>query len=282
MANVVITGCSSGIGLETALVLARAGHHVHATMRNLDRGTKLKSAAEKEKLPISLSVLDVDSDESVRAFFTSIAEPVDVLVNNAGIEFHSSIEEMPIEQVVAMMNTNYFGTVRCIKAVLPQMRERRSGHIINISSVAGRFANPPLGAYGASKHAVEAISEALAAEVKPFNVRVAIVEPGIQDTRMAREIEKGALSIYPHARRFQGLFGASLENGIPPSVTAELIRDIIAADSWQLRYPSGADAGALLGWRGTMSDEQWVDWSAQDDDSWYSAVERDFGMNARH
>jgi NAD(P)-dependent dehydrogenase (short-subunit alcohol dehydrogenase family) len=161
------------------------------------------------------------------------------------------------------------------------MRARRSGCIINISSVAGRFSNPPLGAYSASKHAVEAISEALAGEVKPFNIRVAIVEPGIQDTRMARAVEHGGASTYPHSRRFAGLFGAALANPISPSVTAGVIRNIIESGTWQLRHLSGADAAPFVGWRAAMTDEQWIEWSAQDDESWYKAVEGDFGLNAR-
>src|SRR5262249_39991846 len=158
------------------------------TMRNPAGAPQLGEIAVKEKLPIEILTLDVDSDESVKACFGAITEPIDVLVNNAGIEFHGSVEEMPMESLIAIMNTNYFGTDRCMKAVLPQMRARRKGCIINIASVAGRLSSPPLGAYSASKHAVEAISEAVAAEVKPFNIRVAIVEPGIQDTRMARAI----------------------------------------------------------------------------------------------
>jgi NAD(P)-dependent dehydrogenase (short-subunit alcohol dehydrogenase family) len=270
-----------GIGFATSLELARAGHHVFATMRNPAGAPRLGEIASADKLPIEILTLDVDSDASVNACVEGIKEPVDVLVNNAGIEFHGSVEEMPMESIVAVMNTNYFGTVRCIKSVLPQMRSRRSGCIINISSVAGRFSNPPLGAYSASKHAVEAISEALAGEVKPFNIRVAIVEPGIQDTLMARAVERGGGSTYPHCRRFAGLFRAALANPISPSVTAGVIRNIIESGTWQLRHPSGPDAAPFVGWRAAMTDEQWIEWSAQDDESWYEAVERDFGLNAR-
>lgn len=128
----------------------------------------------------------MDSDESVRACFAALDAPVEVLANNAGIEHHGSVEELPMEAFIATMNTNYFGAVRCIKAVLPGMRQARQGCIINITSVSGRISSAPLAPYAASKFALEALSEALAGEVKPFNVRVAIVEPGIQDTRMAR------------------------------------------------------------------------------------------------
>jgi NAD(P)-dependent dehydrogenase (short-subunit alcohol dehydrogenase family) len=281
MITVLITGCSSGIGYTTALELARAGHRVLATMRNPARSPELAEIASRENLPLTVLALDVDSDASVAACFASIAEPIDVLVNNAGIEVHGSVEETPIESVIAVMNTNYFGTVRCMQAVLPQMRARHSGCIINISSIAGRMANPPLGFYCASKYAVEAISETVAAEVKPFNIRVAIVEPGVQNTRMAQSIGADEESAYPHTRRFAGMFRAALANPVPPSVTSDVIRHIIDSGTWQLRHLSGPDAAPFLGWRSSLTDEQFIDWSAQDDESWYTAVERDFGLNAR-
>lgn len=149
------------------------------------------------------------------------------------------------------------------------------------SSVSGRISSSPLGAYSASKHAVEAISEALAGEVKPFGIRVAIVEPGIQNTRMAQSIANSNGSLYPHSVRFAGLFREALSNPTPPEMTASIVRNIIESGTWQLRHPSGPDAEPYLGWRNSLSDEEWVDWSAQDDESWYAAVERDFGINAR-
>lgn len=281
MANVLITGSSSGIGLATALELGRAGHRVFATMRNVARGTELTETLSREPLPIEILQLDVDSDESVASCFARITEPVDALVNNAGVEAHGSTEELPMDAFVATMNTNYLGAVRCIKAVLPRMREARKGCIVNISSVAGRIASSPLGAYSASKFALECISEALAGEVKPFNIRVAIVEPGIQDTKMARAIENQTPSRYPQVARLAGLFRAALERPINPRTTAAVVRHIIESGTWQLRHPSGPDAIPFLNWRAAMSDEDWVDWNAQDDERWYEQVQRDFGLNAR-
>jgi NAD(P)-dependent dehydrogenase (short-subunit alcohol dehydrogenase family) len=281
MASVLITGASSGIGLATALELGRAGYTVFATMRNPARAPQLAETATRERLPIRIHKLDVDSDESVRACFSEIREPIDALVNNAGVECHGSIEELPMEAFLATINTNYLGAVRCIKAVLPGMREARKGCIVNVSSVAGRIANPPVGPYCASKFALEAISEVLASEVKQFNIRVAIVEPGIQDTKMARALEEPPQSAYPHARRFAGLFRAALAHPTPPETTATLIRRIVESGTWQLRHLSGPDAAGFLKWRAAMSDEQWVDWNAQDDEVWYAQVQRDFGLNAR-
>jgi len=281
MSAILITGASTGIGLATTLELARAGHTVHATMRNPSRAAALEETATRERLSIRIRELDVRSDESVRACFASIEQPIDVLVNNAGVERHGSIEELPIEAFFDAIDTNYLGVVRCIKAVLPAMREARKGCIVNVSSVAGRIANSPLTPYAASKFALEALSEGLAGEMKPFNIRVAIVEPGIQDTKMARALTGTGQSIYPQPRRFGGLFRAALENPVPPETTAVIIRQIIESDTWQLRHLSGPDAGALVGWRAAMSDEQWIECNAQDDEGWYDQVQRDFGLNAR-
>ena len=281
MANVLITGTSSGIGLATALECARAGHKVFATMRNPAGAPQLGEVAKRESLPIEIRTLDVDSDESVRDCFAGISEPVDALVNNAGVERHGSIEELPMQAFVDTMNTNYFGAVRCIKAVLPRMRAARRGCIVNISSVAGRIACSPFGPYTASKFALEAISEVLAGEVKSFNIRVAIVEPGMQDTKMARAAEKPMQSAYAQGPRWAGWFRVALANAVPPETTARVVRQIIENDTWQLRHPSGPDAVPFLNWRAAMTDEQWVDWSALDDEAWYERVQNDFGMNVR-
>ena len=213
MASVLITGTSKGIGSEAALAFARAGHQVFATIRNPAQAPALATTAAAEKLPIVISRMDVDSDASVHGAITAILKngPIDVLVNNAGVEAVGSVEEIPLSIFRSVMETNYFGVLRCTQALLPSMRERRSGCIINISSVAGRICNPPLIAYCASKWALEALSEGLAGEMKTFNVRVILVEPGIIDTAMARRIEDPeAKSLYGQSARFSVLFQNSL------------------------------------------------------------------------
>jgi len=284
MKSVIITGANRGIGLETALAFGRAGYMVFATMRNPGKAQFLKQKIKEESLPVTILQMDVDSDESVQKGISAVFREtgsVDVIVNNAGIERHGSIEELAIADFKAVMETNYFGVLRCIKAVLPQMRKNQKGCIINISSVSGRLSSSPLGPYAASKYALEAVSEALAQEVKPFNIRVAIVEPGIIDTDMAQNISVDEDSIYPNSRRLAGLFAESLKTPRQASVVADKIMEIAENDIWQLRHPVGVDALPFLGWRASMTDEQWIDWNSANDEDYYNAVERDFGMNTR-
>ena len=284
MKTALITGTSKGIGLETALAFGRAGYKVFATMRNPEMASGFKQKIKSESLNINISKMDVDSDASVKQCLDDILQKqgsVDVLVNNAGIEHHGSIEEMSIDDFQAIMNTNYLGVLRCTKALLPQMRKNKKGCIINVASVAGHIANSPLGGYAASKHALEAISEALAQEVKPFNIKVAIIEPGIINTQMATDITVNEESIYPHSKRLAGLFSASLRTPTPPTLVADKILEVAESQSWKLRHPLGPDAEPFIAWRASMTDEAWVDWNATNDEDWYKSVEQDFGLNAR-
>ncbi len=139
-----------------------------------------------------------------------------------------------------------------------------------------------MGPYTTSKFALEAISEVLAQEVKAFNVRVAIVEPGVIDTPMARRAaQPPADSPYPQHRRFAAMFVASLGNPVPPSLVAETIREIIESETTQLRHPVGPSAAGLLQWRASMSDEDFVSWGALQDSDWYDRVHKEFGLDAR-
>ena len=283
MAIALITGTSTGIGLATAVTLARGGHTVFATMRNPAGGAgEIRAIAEAEKLPITVLPMDVDDDASVRAGVgQALAQSgrIDVLVNNAGVGVHGSVEELPLEEFRRAMETNFFGALRSIQAVAPGMRERRHGCIVNVTSVAGRISYAPQAPYAASKWALEAASEALAQEMKPFGVRVAIVEPGIIATPIFGKGAPGPEnSHYPHARRLAALFAASLKNPVSPYVVGEAIRRIAESESWQLRYPVGPDAGPFLAWRAAMSDEDWVNWAAATDEEWVARVKRDFGL----
>ncbi|MBV8631244.1 MAG: SDR family oxidoreductase [Silvibacterium sp.] len=276
MASVLITGTSKGIGFETALAFARAGHHVYATMRNPVKFPLLAETAGRENLPITVSQMDVDSDDSVSNAIAAVlteAGSIDVLVNNAGVEGNGSVEELPLAKFRAIMETNYFGALRCIQAILPQMRKRRSGCIINVSSVAGRISCPPLTSYCASKWALEALSEGLAGEMKTFNVRVAIVEPGIIDTAMARRLEAPPdASPYGQSTRFAAMFEGALKQAPPPSLVAAKILEIAESGTWQLRHPVGPDALPFLNWRSAKSDEAWVDLNTGDDATFFASL----------
>jgi NAD(P)-dependent dehydrogenase (short-subunit alcohol dehydrogenase family) len=205
---------------------------------------------------------------------------IDVLVNNAGVGETGSIEELPLDEFRRAMETNFFGTLRCIKAVLPGMREQRSGLIVNVTSLAGRMVIGGFSTYTALKFALEAISETLAQEVKAFNIRVAIVEPGVIKTPIFDKMRAiPDITRYPQERRLQALFAAALAHATSPMVVGEQIRQIVESDSWQLRYPVGPDAVPFLEWRAGMTDEAWVDFGAtQSDEDWYRQIEQEFGL----
>lgn len=285
MKSVIVTGANRGIGLDTTLAFARKGYKVYATMRNPEGAAILKQKVKDESLEIIMLPMDVDSDVSVSNCIGQINREngvVDVIVNNAGIERHGAIEEMDISVFKEVMETNYFGVIRCVKAVLPLMRERKRGCIINIASVAGHISSSPLAPYSASKFALEAFSEALAQEVKSFNIKVGIIEPGIINTDMANDIQHAAPnSKYPQSFRFGGMFRASLEHPTSPTLVADTILSVAESDSWNLRYPVGPDAQPFLDWRASMTDEQWIDWNAAPDEEWYDAVQQTFGLDAR-
>lgn len=286
MATALVTGTSSGIGLATAVALARSGHMVVATMRNLERGADLRKIVADEKLPIHLAALDVDDDASVREAFAKVVGqhgPIQVLVNNAGVpSSRGAVEETPLDAFRQVMETNFFGGLRCIKAVIGSMREQRRGTIVNVTSVAGRVAFAAQASYAASKWAFEALSECLAQEMRAFNVRVVIVEPGVIATSIFRKAPPLRQdSPYPQAKRLQAIFAASLAKPTPPSVVADLIREIVDGDSWQLRYPAGPDAAPMLKGRANKTDEQVILEAAQSDDEFVSRVKRDFGLDIK-
>ena len=257
MATVLITGCSSGFGLLTALAFARRGHRVVATMRDPSGGTELVQAVDAERLPVSILPLDVCDPSQVTATVARAeAEhgPLDVLVNNAGIELRSSIEDADEADIRRQFDTNVFGTVRVIQAVLPRMRERRAGTIVNLSSIAGIVSRPFGGFYAASKHAVEAITEALHYEVSPFGIRVLLIEPGQYGTRLLDNAFPGrrftpASPYWERSTRFDERVRRLVPGGVPadPAEVAQLICDAALADRPPLRTLAGVDAQMISG-----------------------------------
>jgi len=255
MATVLITGCSSGFGLHTALHFARRGHRVVATMRNPARDETLGPAARAEGLPVAIQALDVCVPAQVTAAVRQAEAgygPIDVLVNNAGIELRSSIEDASEDDVRRQLETNLFGALRTIWAVLPGMRARGRGTIVNLSSIAGLVARPYGGFYSASKHAIEAVTEALHYEVKRFGIRVALVEPGQYATRLLDNAWHGArfgpASPYWEAsQRFDGHLGRLVPDGRPadPEEVAGIVYEAATTATPRLRWLAGQDAQTI-------------------------------------
>jgi len=190
----LVTGSSSGIGFETSLGLARNGFYTFASMRDVSKGNKIKELAKKENLPIEIIELDVDKEDSIKNAIKSVVEKkqrIDVLVNNAGWGLWGSVEDVSIDEFKEQFETNFFSIIRMIHEVAPIMREQKSGHIINISSIAGRIGFPISPAYISSKFALEGLSESLRFELMPFGVNVIIIEPGMIKTNFFEPMKLG-------------------------------------------------------------------------------------------
>lgn len=264
MATVLITGCSSGFGLLTALRFARAGDRVVATMRTPAKAPDdLRRAVEHERLPVSVLRLDVGDQASVDAALRE-AGPLDVLVNNAGIECRSSIEDASDDDVRRQFDTNVFGTLRVIRGALPSMRERRRGTIVNLSSIAGLVARPFGGLYSASKHALEALTEALHFEVRPFGIRVLLIEPGQYGTQLLDNAYAGARfgpasPYWPYSERFDDRLARLRPGGrmADPQEVADLIYTAVHDRAPKLRYLAGEDAKMIAGAYKQMDFEQY-------------------------
>ena len=288
MSSVLITGTSTGIGLATALRFARAGYRTWATMRDLARAGPLREARESEGLDLELLRLDVTDQPSIDdAMAEALPGGLDALVNNAGWAGGAPLEIVPEEQHRAMFDANYFGAVRMAQAVLPHMRERRSGVIVNVTSIAGRIAMPNQVPYTASKWALEGASEALAHEVRRFGVRVKIVEPGVIMTSIFENAKAQTRfdrsSPYVDLMRRNGKFySAGHRANQPPEIVADAIFDAVESDSDRLRYVVGADAESLLRGRQAMRDEDWVAMGGDLGDDEYNAEFRArFGIELR-
>ncbi len=178
---VLITGATDGLGKAAALLLAERGYRVFAAGRSAEKRAQLDAAARARQLPLETLEMDVCEDGSVRQGVADIlrkAGRIDVLVNNAGCAYVACVEDMRLEDWRRQFEVNFFGTIRVTQAALPQMRERRSGRILLMSSVSGLVTPPTQGAYSGSKHALEALGNALRHELYPFGIRTVLIEPG--------------------------------------------------------------------------------------------------------
>jgi NAD(P)-dependent dehydrogenase (short-subunit alcohol dehydrogenase family) len=269
----VVTGSSSGIGFETALLLARSGFHTYATMRNLEKSKKITEIANTEKLPLQVVQLDVNDDISVKNAIDKIVaataenKRIDILVNNAGYGLFGSLEDTSLEEIKAQFETNFFGVIRVTQQVLPVMRKQNSGGgtIVNVSSVGGRIGVPVLSAYQSTKFALEGLSESMSYELEPFGIRVVIIEPGFIRTNIINSSTSAEKALDPKSPYFslmqkvKNYFKSMMENASsssPPEEVAKVILQAITSENPQLRYIVGNDAATIIQARMNMPDKE--------------------------
>lgn len=264
---VLVTGCSSGIGHATADLLARAGWPVYATARRVDSMEDL--AAHGARL-LALDVTDEDSMREAVASVESDHGAVGVLINNAGYSQAGAIEEVPMDKVRAQFETNVFGLISLTQMVLPGMRRHGWGRVVNMSSVAGKLTFPGAGIYHASKHAVEAISDALRFEVRGFGIEVIVVEPGLVRTpfgeHAAETLDSEIVDEGPYADFHKAIARATVEAhekgvlarmGGTAAHVAQLVRHAISTDKPKPRYRVDRTARVLMTQRRLMPDRAW-------------------------
>src|ERR687896_1591586 len=265
----VVTGSSSGIGFETALLLARSGFHTYATMRNLEKSKSITEIANTEKLPLQVVQLDVNDDISVKNAIDKIVgaaaenKRIDVLVNNAGYGLVGAFEDLSVEEIKSQFETNFFGVIRLTQQVLPIMRKQKSGTIVNVSSGAGRIGFPGMSAYVSSKFALEGLSESMSYELEPFGIRVVIIEPGVIRTNFKKNsvMSKKSLdnsSISPYSSIIQKMhasISSIVEHATPPEEVAKVILHPVISNNPELRYLVGNDIIMMAETKKSMSDE---------------------------
>ncbi|MFP5322350.1 MAG: SDR family oxidoreductase [Acidimicrobiia bacterium] len=267
MPRALITGCSSGFGLRTAVELARRGHEVAAAVRDPARAGALRRACDDAGVDVHVVRLDVDDDASVTSGVAAAVDRLgglDVVVNNAGIEVRGPVELVSDEEVRRQFETNVFGLLRVVRATTPHLRRSEAGVVVNVSSVAGIIARPFAGIYAASKHAVEAISEALHFELGLSGIRVHVVQPGQFPTDLAANTttaaafgpdDDGYWAIAQSIeQRAKGLAGDAPPD---PDLVARTIADLVDDPDAPLRTPVGGDAELILAARHGRSFEEY-------------------------
>ena len=249
----LVTGSSSGIGLETVLALARDGYYTYASMRDIKKSGELEYAVKKESLPVEIVELDVDKEESiivaVRKIFTD-KKRIDVLVNNAGYGQFGCTEDLSVDDFRNQFETNFFSIVKIIQEVAPIMRNQNSGIIVNISSVVGRIGLPGSPAYISTKFALEGLSECLRYELGQFGIKTTLIEPGVIKTNFFNSMKIPESKTDTKYKELTDNILAGLkmmaEMGTPPSQVANVIIKAIHDDEILPRYAVGTDATMFL------------------------------------
>jgi len=240
-------------------------------MRNLSKSEEILNYAKKENLPLETLVLDVIDARSISNAIQKIINErrrIDVLVNNAGYSLLGPLEQLQINEIKDVFETNFFGVIKLIQSVLPTMRKHRYGRIINVSSVAGRIGFPLSSAYVSSKFALEGLTESLRYEVQKFGIHAVLIEPGVIKTNFANNLRvgknvktlqdtKGINSPYAEIteKRISAL-RPRIEKGQPPSKVAEVIVEAVMSENPEARYLVGRDALKTIEKRNNASDEQ--------------------------
>jgi NAD(P)-dependent dehydrogenase (short-subunit alcohol dehydrogenase family) len=262
----IVTGSSSGIGLETSVSLAQNGFLTYATMRNLDKSSIVKTAADNESLPIKVVRLNVADNRMINNAIQAIvseAGRIDILVNNAGYGLVGAFEDLSIDdEIKNQYETNVFGLMRVTQAVLPIMRRQKSGIIVNVSSGAGLFGYPGGSAYVSTKFAVEGLSESMAYELEPFGIKVVLIEPGFIKTNFANAMvlaKKAQDPSSPYSEMMQRIQANSKEmakNASSVDVVSKAILEAVKSKNPNLRYLVGKDVEAWAASKKTMGDTE--------------------------
>ena len=259
----VVTGSSSGIGLESALLLARNGYTTYATMRSPEKGASIIAAAQKDNLPVNVIQLDVIDDSSVQNAINHIISEsgrIDILVNNAGYGLSGALEDLSMEEIKDQFETNLFGLIRVTQSVLPAMRKQRSGRILNLSSGAGIFGYPGGSAYVSTKFAVEGLSESIAYELEPFGIKVILIEPGFIKTNFSNAAIRARRAqdpASPYSATMQKAMVTMMElekNASPAELVANAILDAATNPNPKLRYLVGKDVESWATSKKNMDD----------------------------
>lgn len=260
---VLITGCSSGIGYETALMLARNGFHTYATMRNTKKSDSLEEIIKKERLDLNIRELDVNDDRSIENTINCIkseANRIDVLINNAGYGLVGFFEDLTLDEIRNQFETNFFGVLNITKKIIPIMRLQKSGTIINVSSGAGQVGFPGISAYVSTKFAIEGFSESLMYELFPYGIKVVIIEPGVIKTNFFRNCivsEHSMKKSSPYSRsldKFQKNVELMQEHATSPFDVAKVILQVLGNNEPKQRYIVGNDVAMILEAKKNLSD----------------------------
>jgi short-subunit dehydrogenase len=261
----LITGCSSGIGYETALMLGRNGFRTFATMRNTKKSDSLQEIIRKEGLDVSIQQLDVNDNASIENTINNIkneANRIDVLINNAGFGLVGFFEDLTLDEIRDQFETNFFGVLNITKKIIPIMRLQKSGTIINISSGAGQVGFPGISAYVSTKFAIEGFSESLTYELLPYGIKVVIIEPGVIKTNFFRNCKVSEHSVKKNSTystsldKFQKNIEIMQEHATSPTDVAKVIIQVLGNSEPKQRYIVGNDVAMILEAKKNLSDNE--------------------------